>query len=161
MPAAIDLSAVPSDFVVTTRPAIRRFISLWVLGMAIGLDWMVAAKVDPLAGAPLPIRFAAAAAVIYVLCSWIAYAVRLHTVVRIDATGLRIERRFPPLWRTYRWDDVLEWRAKRRGRGPSALRLTFADGNRVTVFPSTAINGKWLLLTLAVRRSATAIGGAG
>ena len=131
------------EFVVASRPWLRNLVTLWTTSMVAGLLWTFATRglelFEP--AAPLVVRVLFPVGTVWVLWSWVAYAARLHTVLRAREREVTVERRYPPLTRTYPWSDVREWRlTPGRGRGTATLRLTLADGERVTLYPAAFEN---------------------
>ncbi|MFL5574896.1 MAG: hypothetical protein ACJ79S_02860 [Gemmatimonadaceae bacterium] len=91
--------------------------------------------------APLVVRVLFPAGMVWVAWTWASYATRLHAVLRAREGEVTVERPYPPLTRTYPWSEVREWRlAAPARRGMATLRLTFADGERVTLYPAAFEN---------------------
>jgi hypothetical protein len=143
-------------FVVAAHPAIRLIVAIFVVMMVVGVVSRGASVSDMFADAPLPIRIVGPVALLGVVASWLVYAVRLQTVLRVTVDTLRVERRYPPLYRTFGWQDIEEWKTRRtRGRGSSTLRIRFSDGHRVTIYPGAARNAASLVAALEATLPAT------
>ncbi|HKO23732.1 MAG TPA: hypothetical protein VJY65_03220 [Chloroflexota bacterium] len=133
-----------------TKRYVRIPVTLWAGAMVVGGAYAAAHGVNPFAGAPSLIRLIGPLAMLAVVCAWVAYAIRLQTVLRIDAQSLGIRRVYPPLDRTYAWADLREWKYAVGRRGSATLRLTFHDGRRVTIDPTAYGEADQLLHRLEV-----------
>jgi hypothetical protein len=110
--------------------------------MVVGLLYaFVASGLQPFTPAPLAIRLFGAVVGTWITWAWVSYSAGLHTVLRATDREFVVERRYPPLTRTYSWSEVQAWRrmpAERRGK--STLRLTLADGERITLDRAVFVN---------------------
>lgn len=130
------------EFVVTSRPRTRVLVSLWAAAMVAGLlSTFARGGLEVFGTAPLVVRVLGPVAMVWVAWTWASYATRLHAVLRAREGEVAVERPYPPLTRTYPWSEVREWRlAAPARRGMATLRLTFADGERVTLYPAAFEN---------------------
>ena len=118
-----------------SRKPLRILATVWAAVLVVGAAFTAVRGFDPFAGSPLVIRLLGSVAILGVVSAWVTNAVRLHTVLRLDAQGVGVHRVYPPLDRTYAWTELREWRRATGGRGAATLRLTFQDGRRVTIYP--------------------------
>ena len=125
-------SRADMQLVLASKRYIRMAVTLWTGLMVVGAAYTLVRGIGA-ASLPVPLLDAI---VLAILGSWVAYVVRLHTVVRLDAHGISVRRLYPPLEHAYPWPGLLEWRRAERGRGKATLRLTFSDGRRVTIYPA-------------------------
>lgn len=126
----------PAEFTVRARPLARRLITFWTASLVVGAIWTIAVT-GQIVPVPLPLilQLLVSAAALWVVVSWVSVALRLRTVLRISERGLTVERDFPALRRIYAWSELREWRVRATRRGQPTLRLTFADGTRLTLYP--------------------------
>jgi hypothetical protein len=127
---------------------VRILATSWAAMLVMGALYMVARGDDPFADWPLPARLLGQAMTVVVVWAWVGYAVRLHTVLHLDAERLGVRRVYPPLDHAYAWADLREWRYAAGGRGEATLRLTFNGGRRLTIYPAAYNHADQLLRQL-------------